>query len=151
MTGTGLYRSPRPCKLKAVTAYMEISNPGDLQPPSDLDFLRNALNITAVPPLPFASIGPQRETFKTLASILQQYGPTTTIFDAHTYISMLPPIYRYTSILASQDLPRCYFIDARGRQPLVYHQYNEAKNRSDKAPDCALQRDQPSRALILRG
>ena len=81
---------------------------------SDLEFLRNALNIAAVPPLPFARIGPNQETFKTLASILPQHGPTMAIFDAHTYISMLPPIYRYTSILTNHYLPRCKFIDARG-------------------------------------
>jgi len=81
---------------------------------SDLEFLRNALDIAAVPRLPFARIGPNRETFKTLASILPQHSPTMAIFDAHTYISMLPPIYRYTSILTSHYLPRCNFIDGRG-------------------------------------
>lgn len=79
----------------------------------DMDFLRRTLDID-VPPLPFARIGPNKNTFRALASVLPNHSLTKAIFDAHVYTSMLPPNYRYTSMSGSDHNARCEFFDTRG-------------------------------------
>ncbi|RDB19317.1 ATP-dependent RNA helicase suv3, mitochondrial [Hypsizygus marmoreus] len=82
--------------------------------PSDLAFLRKTLP-TPLPALQYARIGPSEKTFRAFANALPASSSTQTIFDAHRYISRLPPTYRYVQPNEETMRDICAFIDMRGK------------------------------------
>lgn len=89
---------------------------------SDMEFLRDAFN-AEIPPLCYARIGPSKHSFLALANILPQDCLTRTIFDAHSYIALLPPNYRYTNAFDRDTLARFDFIDAVGEHLSIEDRY----------------------------
>ncbi|GLB35606.1 putative helicase superfamily c-terminal domain [Lyophyllum shimeji] len=81
--------------------------------PSDVAFIRRTLELP-VSPLPFARIGPTKESFQAFALALPPSASTHAIYEAHRYISRLPPMLRYAEVGASRLRDICEFVDTRG-------------------------------------
>ncbi|KAF5386983.1 hypothetical protein D9615_002048 [Tricholomella constricta] len=81
--------------------------------PADVDFIRQKLALN-IPPLPFARIGPTKESFAALFTAMPPDCSTHAIFDAHQYISRLPPILRFSEMGEERLREMCDFVDSRG-------------------------------------
>ncbi|KAG5642811.1 hypothetical protein DXG03_002095 [Asterophora parasitica] len=93
---------------------------GDEQPggyttsllPDGVDFIRDTLAIS-VPPLPYGRIGATSDSFQRLSTILPPGCSSKTIFDAHRYISRLPPTLRFSEMGEDRLREMCDFVDTR--------------------------------------
>ncbi|KAF8061769.1 ATP-dependent RNA helicase suv3 [Lyophyllum atratum] len=81
--------------------------------PADVDFIRRTLDIP-VAPLKFARLGHTKESFNAFAFAMPPDCSMQAVFDAHLYISKLPPILRYTEEITERQRQTCELVDRVG-------------------------------------